>query len=116
MEIHQRHTLTDDMRSLDRALHYRLSASRGKNEVALQWMVDAVLVLFKNSSWGGRQLWAAESRNVGMLCRVGTLLYPTVGLGSAAPLLQNFGFLVSKRRHHFRVGPLVQLIITAITK
>jgi len=56
-----------------------------------------------------------ESRNTGMLCQEGTLLDPTVGLGST-PLLQNFKFLISKRRCHFRVGPLVQLIIAAITK
>jgi len=69
-----------------------------------------VLELFKNSCGGGRgssAVYAVELRNAGMLCREGTLLDPTVGLGSA-PLPQNFRFLISKRRRRFRVGPLVQ--------
>jgi len=36
--IHQRHTQTDDMRSQDRALHYR--ASRGKNQETPYQSVD----------------------------------------------------------------------------
>jgi len=45
----------------------------------LNYLLHAVLQLFKNS-WG-RAPQAVESRNAGMLCRKGTLLDPTVGLG-----------------------------------